>query len=90
MSCGHTWRLLREQELSAARSEFPHTAPPTALTEEFGGDHDKGTQGNAFLSRNRLDAGGMVLTQIIQQIRLFLMPPMIAAANGQEFGERWG
>jgi hypothetical protein len=59
------------------------------LTEEFADDRDKGTQWNAFLSRNRLDVGGMDLTQIIQEIHLFLIKPMIAAAEGQEFEEIW-
>ena len=36
-----------------------------------------------------LMVGGMVLTQIIRQIRLFLMPPMLAATNRQEFEEMW-
>jgi hypothetical protein len=67
---------------------LPRTAP-TAFTEDFARNHDKGTQWSAFLSRNRLDAGGMVLTQVIQQVRLFSMSPMIAAANGQEFEETW-
>ena len=34
-------------------------------------------------------AGGMRLAQIIQEVRLFLMPPMIAAANGQKFEQTW-
>jgi predicted nucleotidyltransferase component of viral defense system len=68
--------------------ELPHTAP-MAFTEEFAGDDDKGRQWNAFLSRNRLDVGGMVLTQVIWQIRQFLMPPMIAAASQQEYEEMW-
>jgi predicted nucleotidyltransferase component of viral defense system len=70
------------------QSGFPQAAP-TAFTEEFTGNPDKGTQWKAFLSRNRLDAGGMDLAQIIQEIRLFLMPPMIAAADGQEFEGIW-
>jgi predicted nucleotidyltransferase component of viral defense system len=69
-------------------SEIPHTAP-TALTDEFGETPDKAIQWNAFLSRNRLDAGGLNLPQVIRQIRLFLMPPMTAAAAGQEFEGQW-
>ena len=69
-------------------SPLPHTTP-VAFTEEFAGSPDKGTQWNAFLSRNRLDAGGMDLVQIIQETRLFSMPPMLAAASGQEFEETW-
>lgn len=70
------------------RTELPRTVP-TALTEEFAGDPDKGTLWYAFLSRNRLDADGMGLMQVIQEIRLFLMPPVIAAAAGQEFEQAW-
>jgi hypothetical protein len=50
---------------------------------------DKHAQWHAFLSRNRLDVGGLDLKQIIPQIRLFLIPPLIAAANGQSFEESW-
>jgi predicted nucleotidyltransferase component of viral defense system len=70
------------------QSEFPQAAP-TAFTEEFVQNPDKSTQWNAFLSRNQLDAGGMDLAQIIQEIRLFMMKPMSAAAEGQEFKETW-
>ncbi len=70
------------------QSEFPRAAP-TAFTEEFAENPDKSTQWNAFLSRNRLDAGGMDLAQIIQEIRLFLVKPMRSAADGQEFEETW-
>jgi predicted nucleotidyltransferase component of viral defense system len=68
--------------------ELPLTAP-IAFTEEFVGNPDKGRQWNAFLSRNRLDAGGLGLASIVLQIRLFLMPPLLAAADGQEFEETW-
>ena len=70
------------------RTELRHTVP-TAFTDEFAQDPDKGRQWNAFLSRNRLDAGGLGLAQIIQQVRVFLASPMIAAATGQEFAETW-
>jgi len=85
---GQTLARAIQATFQRRRSELPHTAP-TAFTEEFAGDADKGTQWNAFLSRNRLDVGGLALTQVIRQIRLFLMPPMIAAANGQECEEMW-
>jgi hypothetical protein len=70
------------------RSELPQAAP-TALTEEFARNPDKGRQWRAFLSRSRLDAGGMDLAQIIQEIGLFLMKPLSAAADGQAFEETW-
>ena len=70
------------------RTELRHTVP-TAFTDEFAQDPDKGRQWNAFLSRNRLDAGGLGLAQAIHQIRVFLASPMIAAATGQELAETW-
>jgi hypothetical protein len=85
---GRTLTRAIQATFQRRRSELPHAAP-TAFTEEFAGDPAKATQWNAFLSRNRLDVGGMGFTQTIQDIRLFLMPPLIAAANGQEFEQVW-
>lgn len=85
---GRTLARAIQATFGRRRSELPHTAP-TAFTEEFAGNPDKGTQWNAFLSRNRLDVGGIGLMQVIGEIRLFLMPPMLAAANGQEFEQVW-
>jgi hypothetical protein len=85
---GQTLARAIQATFQCRRSEFPQAAP-TAFTEEFAENPDKGTQWNAYLSRNRLDAGGMVLAQIIQEIRLFLVKPMSAAADGQEFEETW-
>jgi predicted nucleotidyltransferase component of viral defense system len=84
------WTLARAIQATFQRrqNELPQTVP-TAFTEEFAENPDKGAQWNAFLSRNRLDAGGMDLAQITQEIRLFLMKPMIAAAEGQGFEETW-
>jgi predicted nucleotidyltransferase component of viral defense system len=85
---GRTLTQAIQATFQRRRSELPHTSP-TAFTDEFAGNYDKGRQWNAFLSRNRLDVGDMVLTQIIRQIHLFLMPPILAAANKQEFEEMW-
>ena len=46
-------------------------------------------KGGLDSSGNRLDAGGMGLMHVIQEIRLFLVPPMLAAANAQEFEQAW-
>lgn len=70
------------------RTGIPRSAP-TALTDEFASDPGKDRQWDAFLSRNQLNAGGLTLGQVIKQIRDFLMPPVIAAADGQELWEMW-
>ena len=85
---GRTLARAIQATFQRRRTELPHAAP-TAFAEEFAGDPDKGAQWNAFLARNRLDAGGLGLTQIIRQIRRFLMPPMLVASSGQEFEETW-
>ena len=85
---GRTLARAIQATFQRRQSEFPQAAP-TAFTEEFAQNPDKSTQWNAFLSRNRFDADGMDLAQIIQEIRLFLMKPMSAAAEGQEFEETW-
>jgi predicted nucleotidyltransferase component of viral defense system len=85
---GQTLSRAIQATFQRRRSELPR-AVPTALTEEFATDSAKGRQWRAFLSRNRLDVGGIGLAQIIQEIRLFLMPPVTAAANGRELEENW-
>jgi predicted nucleotidyltransferase component of viral defense system len=85
---GRTLTQAIQATFQRRQREFPQAAP-TAFTEEFAENPAKSTQWNAFLSRNRLDVGGMDLAQIIQEIRLFLIKPMSAAADGQEFEETW-
>jgi predicted nucleotidyltransferase component of viral defense system len=85
---GQTLARAIQATFERRRTELSHTAP-TAFTEEFAGNPDKGTQWKAFLSRNQLDAGDTGLGPIIRQIRLFLMPPMVAAVSRQEFEETW-
>ena len=68
--------------------ELPRTSP-TAFTEAFAQDPIKLRQWGAFLSRNRLDAGGLSFSQVVAEIRLFLMPVILAAANGQELDADW-
>ena len=62
---------------------------PIAITEEFFSDTDKNTQWQAFLRNSRLDEKDLTLSQIIDDIRRFLMPPVIAAANNRPFTKSW-
>jgi len=63
--------------------------PPLALTAEFYGDDGKRKQWQAFLRKNKLDAPGTDLEQVVVVLRDFLMPPAQAGAAGQEFGMSW-
>jgi predicted nucleotidyltransferase component of viral defense system len=73
---------------SRRRTEIPESAP-VALTEEFSTDSDKTTQWRAFLRRSGLENTVVDLPQIIEELRLFLIPPLQAAASGGSFNFEW-
>ncbi|MCK4783596.1 MAG: nucleotidyl transferase AbiEii/AbiGii toxin family protein [Desulfobacteraceae bacterium] len=62
---------------------------PAALTEEFSLSTDKNTQWQAFLRTSKLDDANLELSQVINEIRKFLMPPALAAANNRPFLKSW-
>jgi predicted nucleotidyltransferase component of viral defense system len=70
------------------RTEIPRSIP-TALSDEFAMDSEKGTQWKAFLNRNGLEDIALELPQIIDEIRVFLIPPLNAAARGVDFQFEW-
>ena len=70
------------------RTEIPESAP-VALTEEFSMDRDKVTQWKAFLTRSGLENTAVDLPQTIEELRLFLIPPLQAAASGGDFNLEW-
>jgi predicted nucleotidyltransferase component of viral defense system len=63
---------------------------PTALSDEFMMDRDKGTQWQAFLKRNNLEEHCLVdFTQVIKELKKFLVLPLKAAASDKEFYLLW-
>ena len=62
---------------------------PAALTEEFFLSPDKNTQWQAFLRTSKLDDVDLELSQVINEIRGFLMPPVLAAAKNRPFLKSW-
>lgn len=70
------------------KTEIPESAP-VALTEEFSKDRDKVTQWRAFLTRSGLENTAVDLPQVIEELRLFLIPPLQAAANDRDFNLAW-
>jgi hypothetical protein len=62
---------------------------PLALSEEFAGDADKRKQWKGFLARNRLDATGLDLSEVVEYLRLFLMPLLTAVSQQKEFNASW-
>jgi hypothetical protein len=80
-------------EAIAATFERRHTTlpttPPLALTPEFSEDRAKQAQWKAFLDRGQLSVDGQKLTDVINLLRDFLMPPTVAVATGKPFKMRW-
>ena len=70
------------------RTKIPKSIP-TALSNEFAMDIEKGTQWKAFLNRSGLEDIALELPQIIDEIRVFLIPPLNAAARGVDFQFEW-
>ncbi len=62
---------------------------PLALSESFAEDPQNNTQWLAFLRRNRLEPQAKLLADVLALLRMFVMPPLQAAARGQPFVARW-
>ena len=62
---------------------------PTALTDSFVGDPTKQTQWNAFVRKGRIAVDKVTFGQVVELLRKFLMPPMLAAAKGETFESHW-
>jgi hypothetical protein len=69
-------------------TDIPHETP-TSLTEEFFSNQDKITQWQAFLKRSKLEDISVDLSQVINELCIFLLPPTIAVANNVTFNQLW-
>lgn len=70
------------------RTDVPANEP-AALSVAFSGSPDKPVQWKAFASRNRLDAQAIELSNVIEDLRGFLLPPLAAAGNQGQFKAAW-
>jgi predicted nucleotidyltransferase component of viral defense system len=70
------------------RTEIPESIP-TAFSGEFALDTDKGIQWKAFLKRSGLERIPVELPQVIDELRVFLIPPLNAVARGLDFNFSW-
>jgi len=70
------------------RTEIPKQIP-MALSDEFARDPDKMKQWEAFLNRTGLTARAVSFPQTIDDLRQFLFPPVVAAANDSGFSQYW-
>lgn len=62
---------------------------PLALSDEFSGDTGKKTQWAAFLRRLGREAGGTPLAEVVEALKDFLVPPVIAAGSAEAFDMTW-
>jgi hypothetical protein len=62
---------------------------PIGLSIEFVSDAGKLSQWEAFVRRSRLDSKEINLEAVVKVIADFMMPPSIAAAEGEAFLLRW-
>ncbi len=69
-------------------TDIPQTVP-TGLSDEFATDEHKDTQWKAFLARSQLEGAEMTLSQLIDELRIFLMPVLDAAASAKDFDQSW-
>ena len=96
-----TWMIARQFEFRGAvlvkaitttfncrNTEIPGSLP-SALSDEFASDPGKITQWEAFLRRTGLEATAVDLDHVIDELRIFLMPPVDAAARGEVFDLSW-
>lgn len=66
---------------------MPEQEPP-GLTDEFCTDQTKVVQWKAFLARNRLLSKD-IFSSVVNELRIFLMDPLMSAAKGDTFPKLW-
>ncbi|MEW4487043.1 nucleotidyl transferase AbiEii/AbiGii toxin family protein [Thalassoglobus sp. JC818] len=62
---------------------------PFALTDEFAADPQKSTQWTAFHRKSRLSIGEATFSEVLAQLRSFLIPPLEALQREIPFEMKW-
>jgi predicted nucleotidyltransferase component of viral defense system len=63
--------------------------PPQALTATFAEDAEKRQQWTAFLRRTQLVDEALDLREVVDDLQVFLLPPVKACASNQDFEHKW-
>jgi len=63
--------------------------PPTALRDTFVRDQTKQSQWNAFIRKGRIVVDKVTFAEVVEVLRVFLMPPTLAAAKSEAFESHW-
>lgn len=70
------------------RTEIPKLVP-LGLSEEFALDREKGKQWESFLNRIGFKEKELPLSDVMESLRKFLIPLLVAASQDIAFSERW-
>jgi Nucleotidyl transferase AbiEii toxin, Type IV TA system len=65
------------------------TSPPLALTPTFSADPIKQSQWRAFLRKALLESDAKALGATVEELRAFILPPAVAAAEGTTLRMKW-
>ncbi len=84
---GETLRLAISATFERRQTPLPSN-PPLALTTEFAADPQKGRQWDAFVGRIR-GAEHPSLSEVIDTLRAFLLPALLAASTNGPWERRW-
>jgi len=95
------WVIARQFEfrgetlVEAIRATFDRRATsipketPTALSDEFATNREKHRLWQAFLERAELTGTAVDFPRVIDELRQFALPPLLAAANRLQFDRSW-
>jgi len=72
-----------------ARRRTALALEPACFTDAFAQDSAKQTQWRAFLRRSRLSDAPSDFPEVVEQVRAFLHPAVIALAEATRFVQRW-
>ena len=85
---GNTMAKAIKATFNRRNTDIP-TETPVALTEEFFSNQEKITQWQAFLRRSKLEDTSVELSQVINELCKFLLPPTLAISNNIDFNQMW-
>jgi hypothetical protein len=85
---GNTMAKAIKATFNRRNTDIP-TETPVALTEEFFSNQEKNTQWQAFLRRSKLENTSVELSQVINELCKFLLPPTLAISNNIDFNQMW-
>ena len=71
------------------RGETFHPETPIALTTVFASDDSKQAEWAAFVRRSKLDDEGLALTEVVEFLAEFLLPPLKALDAAASFDLFW-